>query len=185
MHYANRLMSFIQLIKQIKHDSGACRICSKRMLSSYLFNPSFRLLLNYRLGSYLSKSKFKLGRLIALFLKNRMYIKRNCQISYNALIGKGVVFAHPIGIVIGDGVVIKDNVRIWQNVTLGSTGKIGVGLSYPIVENNVRIYAGAKVLGKITLGKDSIIGANAVVLSDIPEKSVAVGIPARIRGKSL
>lgn len=174
-------MSFIQLLKQIKHDSGASRMCSKRMLSSYLFNPSFRLLLNYRLGAYFYKSKFMTGRLIALFLKNRMYIKRNCQISYNALIGKGVVFAHPVGIVIGDGVVIKDYVKIWQNVTLGSSGKSGASLSYPIVENNVRIYAGAKVLGKIIIGEGSIIGANAVVLSDIPEKSVAVGIPAKTK----
>jgi serine O-acetyltransferase len=94
-------------------------------------------------------------------------------------IGKNIKLPHPLGIVIGAGVVIKDNVTIFQQVTLGGKGGFHK-LDYPIIENNVIIYAGAKILGSVTIGQNSIIGANSVVLSDIPPDSVAVGVPARI-----
>jgi len=109
-----------------------------------------------------------------------MIVKRNCDISYNATIGKNLRLPHPIGIVIGDGVIIKDNVMVFQQVTFGSHGKKNQSLSYPIVENNVKIFAGAKIIGGITIGENAIIGANAVVNIDVPANTKAVGIPCRI-----
>jgi serine acetyltransferase len=84
-----------------------------------------------------------------------------------------VMFPHPVGIVIGDGAVIGRNVRIYQNVTLGLTQN-GVG-GYPTIEDDVSIYAGAVVIGGITVGAGSVIGANAIVSRDVPAGSVVVG----------
>lgn len=174
-------MTFKTLLNEIRYDLKVEGYVSiKYFANSYFFNPSFRLLLNFRLGKYLSSSKWKINRLVASRFKLRQLIKRNCQISFKASIGKGVKFAHPIGIVIGEGVVIKDNVIIWQQVTLGSHGKKGQVFEYPMLENNVKVFAGAKIFGGITIGKNAIIGANAVVLKDVPDNCTAVGIPARI-----
>lgn len=109
-----------------------------------------------------------------------MITKRGCQISYNASLGNNIKFPHPLGIVIGDGVVIGNNVKIWQQVTLGSLGK-GDTLSYPIVRDNVKIYAGAKIIGNIIIDEDAVIGANAVVLCNVPKGKIAVGVPAKIK----
>jgi serine O-acetyltransferase len=83
------------------------------------------------------------------------------------------MFPHPVGIVIGDGAVIGHGVRIYQNVTLGLTQN-GVG-GYPTIEDDVSIYAGAVVIGGITVGAGSVIGANAIVSRDVPAGSVVVG----------
>lgn len=174
-------MSFKNLITTIRYDLNRNgKIKLKHFISSYFFNPSFRLLLNYRIGRYLIQSKWKFNHLIASRFLYKQLTKRNCYISFNALIGKGVRFAHPLGIVVGDKVIIEDNVTIWQQVTIGSHGKASQDYAYPTVKKNVRIYAGAKVFGGITIGENVIIGANAVVLKDIPDNCLAVGIPARI-----
>lgn len=172
-------MTLKELVSDIRYDmKDSCKI--KSIISFYLFNPSFRLLLNFRIGKYLSSSRWKIKRLISARFHYKQVIKRNCQISFNATIGKGVKFPHPVGIIIGEGVVIKNNVIIWQQVTLGSHGKKGQRLDYPVIGNNVKLFAGAKIFGGITIGDNSIVGANAVVLKDIPENSVAVGVPAHI-----
>ena len=105
----------------------------------------------------------------------------NCDISYDTKIGRGVIFAHPIGIVIGNKTCIADGVRIWQNVTLGSHGKSNLGKNYPTVEKNVKIYAGAKIIGGITIGENSVVAANAVVNIDVPPNSIAAGVPCVIK----
>lgn len=106
--------------------------------------------------------------------------KRCCHISYHSDLGRGIKFPHPLGIVIGEGVVIKDNVQIWQHVTLGSSGKKGEGLTYPTIQDGVKIYTGAVLLGKINVGANAVVGANSVVNTDVPENSVVAGIPAKI-----
>lgn len=136
-----------------------------------IFNPSFKLIYKIRLQKYFYEKNFK-------FLKNyfhwRIYKVHNCDISETAVVGQNIRFPHPIGIVIGAGVVIKDNVTIYQNVTLGSHGNKNKPKSYPIIEDNVIIYAGAKILGGIIVGKNAIIGANAVVTRDVPENNIVV-----------
>jgi serine O-acetyltransferase len=173
-----RLRNLILTIRYDLNRKGEIKL--KHFVSSFFFNPSFRLLLNYRIGRYLMQSNWKINRLIAYRFLYKQLTKRNCYISFNALIGKGLRFTHPLGIVIGDKVVIEDNVTIWQQVTLGRHGKSGEDYTYPTIKNNVKIFAGAKVFGGITIGENAIIGANAVVFRDVPDNCLAVGIPARI-----
>ncbi len=96
-----------------------------------------------------------------------------------ARIGKGLFIDHGSGVVIGETTEIGDNCTLYQGVTLGGTGK-DVGKRHPTLGNNVMIGAGAKVLGPLTIGDNSKIAANAVVLSSVPANSTAVGIPARV-----
>jgi len=84
-----------------------------------------------------------------------------------------------MSIVIGETAEIGDNCTLYQNVTLGGTGK-EKGKRHPTVGNNVLIGSGAKVLGPFSVGDNSKIAANAVVLSEVPENSTCVGVPARI-----
>ncbi|MCH9740575.1 MAG: serine O-acetyltransferase [Epsilonproteobacteria bacterium] len=96
-----------------------------------------------------------------------------------ATIGCRVFIDHGVGVVIGETAIIGDDVVIYQQVTLGGVS-LSHGKRHPTVENNVVVGAGAKVLGNITLGEGSKIGANSVVVKDVPSHSTAVGIPARI-----
>ena len=100
------------------------------------------------------------------------------EIHPGATIGHGVFIDHGMGVVIGETCEIGDNVLIYQNVTLGGTGK-DVGKRHPTIESNVMVGSGAKVLGPITIGHDSKVGAGSVVLHDIPPYSTVVGIPGR------
>jgi serine O-acetyltransferase len=94
---------------------------------------------------------------------------------------KKTFFPHPIGIVIGKNVILGRDCTIYQNVT------IGVGNNkkedYPIIGNNVTIYAGAIVIGKVTVGDNAVIGAGCIVTKDVPENKIAVGSPMRIIDK--
>lgn len=97
------------------------------------------------------------------------------EIYYSAKIGKGLKINHGLGTVIGARVVIGENCLIHQNVTFGDKDK-----GRPTIGNNVIIYSGAKALGNINIGNGSIVGANSVCFIDIPENSVAIGVPAKI-----
>ncbi len=105
------------------------------------------------------------------------------EIHPGAAIGHGVFIDHGMGVVIGETCEIGDNVLIYQNVTLGGTGK-DVGKRHPTIESNVMVGSGAKVLGPITIGHDSKIGAGSVVLHDVPPYSTVVGIPGRTVGRN-
>ncbi len=84
-----------------------------------------------------------------------------------------------MGVVIGETCEIGDNVTIYQGVTLGGTGK-EKGKRHPTIKDNALIATGAKVLGSITIGENSKIGAGSVVLKDVPDHSTVVGIPGRV-----
>lgn len=90
-------------------------------------------------------------------------------------------FPHPIAIVIGEGVRLGERVTIYQGVTLGGArrGDWQTG-TYPVIGDDVVLFAGAVVIGGVTIGKGCIIGANSVVLQDVPDGHTAVGVPARI-----
>lgn len=96
-----------------------------------------------------------------------------------ATLGRRVFIDHGVGVVIGETAIIGDDVLIYQQVTLGgvSTSK---GKRHPTLGNGVVIGAGAKVLGNITIGENSKVGANSVVVKDVPADSTAIGIPARV-----
>ncbi|RSK25525.1 serine O-acetyltransferase [Bacillus sp. HMF5848] len=101
------------------------------------------------------------------------------EIHPGAQIGRRFFIDHGMGIVIGETCEIGDNVTIYQGVTLGGTGK-EKGKRHPTIKDNVLIASGAKVLGSITVGANSKIGAGSVVLKDVPENSTVVGIPGQV-----
>ena len=101
------------------------------------------------------------------------------EIHPGAVIGNGFFIDHGTGVVIGETAVIGDNVTIFQGVTLGGTGKER-GKRHPDIGNNVVVGTGAKILGNILIGDNSYIGANAVVLNDVPPNSTVVGVPGRV-----
>jgi serine O-acetyltransferase len=101
------------------------------------------------------------------------------EIHPGAKFGKGVFIDHGMGVVIGETSEIGDYVTLYQGVTLGGTGK-EKGKRHPTVGRNVVIAAGAKVLGPITIGDDSKVGAGAVVIRDVPPRSTVVGVPGKV-----
>ena len=96
-----------------------------------------------------------------------------------ATIGRRVFIDHAIGVVIGATAIVEDDVLIYQGVTLGGVS-LNKGKRHPTIKSNVVIGSGAKVLGNITIGANSKIGANSVVVCDVPDNSTAVGVPAKI-----
>ena len=100
-----------------------------------------------------------------------------------AQLGDGLFIDHAAGVVIGETAVVGDDVTLYQGVTLGGTS-LGSGKRHPTVGDRVTVGAGAKVLGPITIGQDSRIGANAVVVKDVPANSVVVGVPGQVIARS-
>jgi serine O-acetyltransferase len=102
-----------------------------------------------------------------------------------AEVGDGLFIDHGMGVVIGETAQIGENVTLYQGVTLGGTG-FAAGKRHPTVQDNVTIGSGAKLLGPITIGHGSKIGANAVVVHDVPPNSTVVGNPGhtvRVEGR--
>ncbi len=138
--------------------------------------PGLWALLFHRLAHGLYKRGLRfLPRFISAISKFLTVI----DIHPSATFGRRVFIDHGTGVVIGETAIIGDDVIIYQQVTLGgvSTTK---GKRHPTLENGVVIGAGAKVLGNITIGENSKVGANSVVVKDVPADSTAVGIPARV-----
>ncbi len=102
------------------------------------------------------------------------------EIGNDVTLGEGVSFVHPIAVVIGGTSKIGDRVRFMGNNTVGTAKDNG----YPVIEDDVLVGAGARVLGPIHVGRGAIIGANAVVLHDVPAGAVVTGIPATVRDAS-
>lgn len=129
------------------------------------------------------KSWFKKNNipLVPKFLDFLYRVIFSCDIPSSVTIGKGSKFAHRgLGCVIHPRAQIGDGCKIFQHVTIGSRN----GEGPPILGDNVYIGAGSCLLGKIKVGNNVKIGANSVVLHDIPDNSVVVGIPARVINKT-
>ena len=116
---------------------------------------------------------------LAIFIAAGTRRKTGVDIHPAAVVGKGVFIDHGVGVVIGETCEIGNNCTIYQGVTLGGTGK-DIGKRHPTIECDVMISSGAKVLGPITIGHNSKIGAGSVVLKEVPPHSTVVGIPGRI-----
>jgi len=101
------------------------------------------------------------------------------EIHPGARIGKGVFIDHGMGVVIGETAVVGNKCLLYQGVTLGGTGKVH-GKRHPTLEENVVVGAGAKVLGAITVGANTRIGAGSVLLRNVAPDSTVVGIPGRV-----
>lgn len=101
------------------------------------------------------------------------------EIHPGAKIGDGLFIDHGMGVIIGETAEIGNNVTLFQGVTLGGTGKEH-GKRHPTLGNNVLVGAGAKILGSFTVGDNSLIGSNAVLLQPLPDNATAVGVPAEV-----
>ena len=138
--------------------------------------PSFKAILKYRKAHRLYEKKHYF---LARWVSQRAARKTGIEIHPGATIGKGLFIDHGHGVVIGETAIIGDNVTLYQGVTLGGTGK-QKGKRHPTLEDNVMVGTGAKVLGDITIGAGSMIGAGSVVLNDVPPNSTVVGVPGRV-----
>ena len=141
-----------------------------------LLYPGLHAVVSYRYAHFFYKHRmFFVARLISQL--SRFFT--GIEIHPGAKIGKGLFIDHGMGTVIGETAEIGDNCTIYQNVTLGGTGK-DKGKRHPTLGNNVMIGCGAKVLGPFRVGDNSKVASNAVVLSEVPDNSTCVGVPARI-----
>ena len=167
------------MFDNIKSDIAAVRErdpAARSAIEILLLYPGMKAIRMYRRAHWFYKHKcFFLARLIS----QRAARKTGIEIHPGATIGKGLFIDHGTGVVIGETAEIGENCTIYQGVTLGGTGK-DHGKRHPTLGNNVMVGAGAKVLGPFKVGDNSRIAAGAVVLSEVPENSTAVGVPARV-----
>lgn len=136
----------------------------------------FHAMLFYRMAHWLWKKRVPfLPRALSQFSR----FITGIEIHPGATIGSGLFIDHGMGVVVGETTEIGDNVVLFQGVTLGGTGKQR-GKRHPTIGSHVVVGAGAKVLGPIVVGNYVKIGANSVLLQDVPDHSTVVGIPGRI-----
>ncbi len=169
----------ISLWQQIKEDFSVPKLNDPALNSNIelLFNyPGVWAVINHRIANKLYKKNFKLTARIIMGLTQFFC---NMDIHPAATIGRRVFIDHGIGVVIGETAIVEDDVLIYQGVTLGGVS-LSKGKRHPTIKSNSVIGSGAKVLGNITVGKNSKIGANSVVICDVPKNSTAVGVPAKI-----
>lgn len=144
-----------------------------------LYMKGFHAIQVHRLAHHL----WNQGRIeLAFFIQSRNSEVFSVDIHPGCVMGKGIMFDHATGIVIGETTVIEDNVSILQQVTLGGTGN-EQGDRHPKIRSGVLISAGAKVLGNIEVGEGAKVGAGSVVLSSVAPHTTVVGVPAHIVGK--
>ena len=141
-----------------------------------LTNQGVHAILMYRVAHVMQLNRLKfLARIVSQI--SRFFT--GIEIHPRAIIGKRLLIDHGMGVVIGETAEIGDDCTLYQGVTLGGVGNER-GKRHPTVHNGVLIGAGAKILGNIEIGNNAKIGANAVVLRDVPENATAVGVPARV-----
>lgn len=138
--------------------------------------PGLHAVWTHRITHKLWKNGFKL---LARWLSQTARSLTGIEIHPGATIGHNFFIDHGMGVVIGETAEVGDNVTLYHGVTLGGTSLNKVK-RHPTLEDNVVVGAGAKVLGAITIGANSRIGANAVVIKDTPSDSVVVGVPGQI-----
>jgi serine O-acetyltransferase len=168
-----------ETLRKIKNDFNAALSMDPAATSKIevaLTYAGFHALLFYRLAHWLVKRRIPfLPRALSQFAR----FLTGIEIHPGATIGSGLFIDHGMGVVIGETGEIGDHVTLFQGVTLGGTGKQR-GKRHPTIGSHVVVGAGAKVLGPITVGDYVKIGANSVVLQDVPDHSTVVGIPGRI-----
>lgn len=149
-------------------------------LKTYVTIPGFKYTVILRYIQTLQKSKLLLPLVLLLKIKLvLMQHKYGIQIPWYTKIGKGFYIGHFGEIVVNGGSIIGENVNISQGVTIGQVNR-GKYQGVPTIGNGVYIGPGAKVIGKISIGSNVAIGANAVVTTDVPDNACVAGVPARV-----
>ncbi len=142
----------------------------------FFLYPGVQAVFWHRAAHFLYKHGLKF---LARWISQTTRFFTGIEIHPGAVIGRGLFIDHGMGVVIGETAVVGDNCTIYQGVTLGGTGK-EKGKRHPTLGDNVMVGSGAKVLGPFRVGSNSKIAAGAVVLSEVPENSTCVGVPARV-----
>lgn len=149
---------------------------AKDFITPFMFFKGFHALQSWRVANALWKD----GReALALFLQNRISMVFNVDIHPAAQIGHGATLDHATGIVIGETAIIGNDVLILHGVTLGTRG-FERGDRHPIIGDNVIIGAGAKILGRITVGNNAKVAAGSLVLEPVDAGATVAGVPARV-----
>ncbi len=144
----------------------------------FLYFKGFHALQAYRVAN----SLWNQGRKsLAYFFQSHIALIFGVDIHPAAKIGKGIMFDHATGIVIGETTIVEDDVSIMQAVTLGGTGKEG-GDRHPKIRRGVLLSAGAKILGNIEIGEGAKVGAGSVVLEAVEPHTTVVGVPSKVVG---
>ena len=167
------------MFKIIKSDIAIIRErdpAAKGILEIFLCYPGFQAIFMHRFTHKLWKLKFPLVPRILSQINRSL---TGIEIHPGAKIGKKVFIDHGMGVVIGETAEIGNNCLLYQGVTLGGTGK-SHGKRHPTLEENVVVGAGAKVLGSITVGANTRIGAGSVVVRSVKGNSTVVGVPGRV-----
>src|SRR5215217_2118713 len=177
----SRLGTMARIAREIRCDVAAARerdpaargVSSLEILLNW---PGVHALLAHRVSSAMHAARVPLlPRAMALAAR----AVTNIEIHPAATIGQALFIDHGTGVVVGETAQIGDNVTLYQGVTLGGTG-FATGKRHPTVEDNVTIGSGAKLLGPITVGHGAKIGANSVVITDVPPNSTVVGNPGHV-----
>lgn len=175
----NKKITFSKQLKEdlqaaVNHDPAA-----RNRLEVALAYPGVHAVWGYRLA-HLLWTKHRALRLPARIISQTVRALTGVEIHPGAVIGRRLFIDHGMGVVIGETAEVGEDVTIFHGTTLGGTS-MRPGKRHPTVGNNVIIGTGAKVLGPIHIGDGAKIGANAVVVRDVPANNIAVGIPARNR----
>ena len=167
------------MFKKIKEDLDTIRKkdpASRSRLEIVLFYPGFHAVVVHRLAHFLwSKRWYLLARFISQFSR----FVTGIEIHPGAKLGRRLFIDHGMGVVVGETAEIGDDVLIYHGVTLGGT-RLDRGKRHPTIGNNVVLGTGAKILGPFRVGDRSRIGANSVVISEVPDDSTVIGVPGHI-----
>jgi serine O-acetyltransferase len=162
-----------------ERDPAARTVSATEVLASW---PGVHALLTHRVAHALDAGGVPIAPRVLAYASRAL---TGIEIHPAARIGDGLFIDHGMGVVIGETAEVGENVTMYQGVTLGGTG-FATGKRHPTVQDNVTIGSGAKLLGPITIGHGAKIGANAVVIHDVPANSTVVGNPGhpvRVEGR--
>ena len=160
MKFINRILEDLDVA--LTRDPAA-----RNRIEVALTYPGVHALLAHRIANFLWTHQFKL---IARVLSNWSRTATGVEIHPAASIGRRFFIDHGMGVVIGESAIIGDDVMIYHDVTIGARG-YDLGKRHPTLKNDVIVGAGARILGNITIGERAVIGANSVILKDVPARS--------------
>jgi len=164
------------MFKRIREDIATIFENDRSTLEVVLTYSGLHAIWSHRIAHALYKRKFYF---IARSVSQISRFFTGIEIHPGAKIGRRFFIDHGMGVVIGETCEIGNDVTLYQGVTLGGTGK-EKGKRHPTLEDNVLVATGAKVLGSITIGENSKIGAGSVVLKPVPPNATVVGIPGKV-----